>query len=71
VTLVPDAGAASLLYEQLLIANARRQRAQKRDGGKRVNMDENFQLPEQQCEELPAVDRPSTASLSRMSARPK
>jgi len=34
-------------------------------------MDENFQLPEQQCEELPAVDRPSTASLSRMSARPK
>lgn len=49
-------GVAAHIMRQLLIANARRHRAQKRDGGKRVDMEDNFPLPEQQCEELLAVD---------------
>jgi RNA polymerase sigma-70 factor (ECF subfamily) len=50
-------GVAAHIMRQLLIANVRRSRAQKRDGGHRVEMDEYFPLPTQQSEELLAVDQ--------------
>jgi len=48
-------GVAAHIMRQILIGNARRRGAQKRDGGVRVEMDD-FPLPASQSEELLALD---------------
>lgn len=49
-------GIAARIMRQLLIGNARRYHAQKRGGGNRAEMQDDIPLPEQQAEELLAVD---------------
>jgi RNA polymerase sigma-70 factor, ECF subfamily len=49
-------GIAARIMRQLLIGNARRNRAQKRGGGNRVELPDDIPIPAQQAEELLAVD---------------
>jgi RNA polymerase sigma factor (TIGR02999 family) len=59
-------GVAACVMRQLLIASARRQRAQKRGGGRRIEIGEDdVLLPAPQAEELLAVDE----ALDRLAAQ--
>lgn len=57
-------GVAAHIMRQLLIGNARSRRAQKRDGGERVEL-EDVSLPSRQSEELLAIDQ----ALEKLGAR--
>ena len=61
-------GIAARIMRQLLIACARRHRAQKRGRGNRDEMPEDIVIPAQQAEELLAVDK-ALESLARQDQR--
>jgi RNA polymerase sigma factor (TIGR02999 family) len=58
-------GVAAHIMRQLLIAHARRFRAQKRNGGERVAFEEDLPIPDRQSEELLALDE----ALERLAER--
>lgn len=60
-------GVAAVIMRQLLIDNARRYRAQKRGGGNRAEMPADIPIPEQQNEEVLALDE----ALDRLAMQDK
>jgi len=58
-------GVAAYIMRQLLVASARRHRAQKRGGGQHASVEEDVPLPAHQAEELLAVDQ----ALDRLAAQ--
>jgi RNA polymerase sigma-70 factor (ECF subfamily) len=58
-------GVAAHIMRQLLIASARRHRAQKRGGGEQAGIDDQVRLAPQQAEEILAIDQ----ALDRLAAQ--